>query len=204
MSKVARALAAATLFAAPFFAQNYGRFIGNVKAEWGPDGRNMILLEPFAYVDPDGVRWDAPAKSVVDGASIPRFAWTIIGGPYEGKYRNASVIHDVACVEKKRPWRSVHRVFFLAMLAGGADRTQAKIMYAAVYHFGPRWAAFECPGQRTSCAQPTVVFPPPKNLTESDFERLKVEIARREEGAKERVGVPGPMSLEDIERYANK
>jgi len=99
----------------------------------------MKLINPFGYVDPKGQKWDAPAGSIVDGASIPKFAWTIIGGPFEGKYRNASVIHDVACKVKQRPWQDVHEVFYTAMLASDVPVTTAKIMYAAVYHFGPRW-----------------------------------------------------------------
>src|SRR5580765_5814259 len=92
----------------------YGAFKGTVRAEWLDDGRTMRLLEPFSFVDPDGTEWPAPAESKIDGASIPRSLWGLIGGRYEGKYRNASVVHDVACDAKRRPWRSVHRMFYLA------------------------------------------------------------------------------------------
>jgi hypothetical protein len=78
-------------------SENWGSYPdGNVKAEWLPDGRSMKLLETFRYVDANGVAWAAPKDSVVDGASIPQEFWTFIGGPFEGKYRNASVCHDVA------------------------------------------------------------------------------------------------------------
>ena len=120
-------------------AQSYGAFVGKVVTEWLDDGRRMKLVEPFAYVDAVGVRWDAPSGSVVDGASIPRVAWSIIGGPFEGIYRNASVIHDVACDQRRRPWPDVHRAFYTAMLASEVDPIKAKVMYAAVYQFGPRW-----------------------------------------------------------------
>ena len=120
-------------------AAEFGEYIGSVKAEWLDDGRKMKLLEPFRYVDPKRVEWDAPSGWIIDGASIPRFAWTIIGGPFEGKYRDASVIHDVACDRKERPWEAVHEAFYNAMRASGVEKNKAKIMYAAVYHFGPRW-----------------------------------------------------------------
>ncbi|MGB7623659.1 MAG: DUF1353 domain-containing protein [Terriglobia bacterium] len=120
-------------------AQGYGSFIGKVVTEWLDDGRKMKLLEPFAYIDPVGSKWDAPKGWIVDGASIPQIAWSVIGGPFEGPYRNASVIHDVACDQKQRPWRDVHRAFYTAMLAAGVDPIKAKIMYGAVYQFGPRW-----------------------------------------------------------------
>jgi hypothetical protein len=121
------------------YAQNWGQFAGKVIVEWLPDGRNMKLVEDFAYVDPHGRKWIAPAGSVVNGASIPQFAWSIIGGPFEGKYRDASVIHDVACRKKEAPWQDAHEAFYTAMLASGVDTLRAKVMYAAVYHFGPRW-----------------------------------------------------------------
>lgn len=123
----------------PLAASEYGKFIGSVKAEWLQDGRKMKLLEDFSYVDQFQNRWDAPAGWIVDGASIPQFAWSIIGGPFEGKYRKASVIHDVECDRKLRSWESVHEVFYNAMRASDVSVIKAKIMYAAVYHFGPRW-----------------------------------------------------------------
>lgn len=118
---------------------SYGYYDGTVVAKWLPDGRSMKLLSPFAYIALNKVIWIAPTGAVVDGASIPKFAWSIIGGPFEGKYRNASVIHDVACEKKNRTWRATHSAFYTGMLASGVDATLAKVMYAAVYHFGPRW-----------------------------------------------------------------
>ncbi|MFM8436622.1 MAG: DUF1353 domain-containing protein [Planctomycetia bacterium] len=117
----------------------WGHFDGRVVARWHDDGRDMTLVEPFAYVDPARVRWLAPAGSVVNGASIPRPFWSLIGGPFEGRFRNASVVHDVACVDRTRPWRQVHRMFYEACRCGRVGAVKAKTMYYAVYHFGPRW-----------------------------------------------------------------
>jgi hypothetical protein len=86
-----------TLCACCIGGSEFGTFDGKVQAEWLPDGRSMRLLAPFTYTDPNGAVWEAPAGAVVDGASIPRFAWSVTGGPFTGKYRNASVIHDVTC-----------------------------------------------------------------------------------------------------------
>ena len=117
----------------------WGHFDGRVVARWHDDGRDMTLVEPFAYFDPARVRWLAPAGSVVNGASIPRPFWSLIGGPFEGRFRNASVVHDVACVDRTRPWRQVHRMFYEACRCGRVGAVKAKTMYYAVYHFGPRW-----------------------------------------------------------------
>jgi len=136
---IAMVIVLGTALSSVSYAQSWGEFIGKVVVEWLPDGRNMKLMEHFAYVDPLGRKWNAPAGSVVNGASIPQFAWSIIGGPFEGKYRDASVIHDVACRNKDRAWQDVHEAFYMAMLASGVEILRAKVMYAAVYHFGPRW-----------------------------------------------------------------
>ena len=117
----------------------WGRFVGDVVARWHDDGRSMTLVEPFAYVDPRDGRWDAPAGAVVNGASIPRAFWSLIGGPFEGKFRDASVVHDVACEERSREWQDVHRMFYEACRCGGVNAALANTMYYAVHNFGPRW-----------------------------------------------------------------
>lgn len=117
----------------------WGRFVGDVVARWSDNGRDMTLVEPFAYVDPRESRWDAPAGAVVNGASIPRAFWSLIGGPFEGRFRHASVVHDVACEVRDREWRQVHRMWYEACRCGGVAAAQAKAMYYAVWHFGPRW-----------------------------------------------------------------
>jgi hypothetical protein len=99
----------------------------------------MKLLSDFAYIDPGKGRWSAPTGSEVDGASIPQVFWSFIGGPFEGKYRNASVVHDVACDQRAKPWKDVHKMFYNASRRGGVGLVSAKVMYFAVYHWGPRW-----------------------------------------------------------------
>jgi len=117
----------------------WGRFEGHVVARWEADGRAMTLVEPFAYVDPRAARWEAAAGRLVDGASIPRAFWSFMGGPFAGEFRDASVVHDVACEDRDRPWRAVHRMFYEACRCGGVAAVKAKTMYYAVFHFGPRW-----------------------------------------------------------------
>lgn len=117
----------------------FGSFIGHLDLRMDPDGRTAVLLAAFAYTDPAGKKWETPVGWRVDGASIPRPLWSIIGSPWTGKYREASVIHDYYCDTKSEPWPAVHKTFYTAMLANGVDELQAEIMYIAVYRFGPRW-----------------------------------------------------------------
>ena len=61
---------------------------GEVRVEWlrhAGEDRSMKLLEEFAFVDDRGVRWVAPAGSIIDGASIPEMLWSAANGtPYVG------------------------------------------------------------------------------------------------------------------------
>jgi hypothetical protein len=121
------------------------RYEGNVIGTWlrhaGPD-RKIELTSDFAFIDSRGVRWEANAGSVIDGASIPEILWSsVVGTPYIGDYRRASVVHDVACQEKKRPHEEVHYMFYEAMLCDGVTDERAALMYTAVRLFGPKWPA---------------------------------------------------------------
>jgi hypothetical protein len=120
-------------------ATKWGHFTGEPVTKWNPDGRTMTLLTELRYTDPNGEVWVAPVGSQVDGASIPRYLWSIMGGPFEGKYRNASVLHDVAYGERKRPWQDCDRMFYNAMRCSGVSVTEAKTMYYALYRFGNHW-----------------------------------------------------------------
>src|SRR2546428_8629547 len=117
----------------------WGYYSGVPVTRWNPDGRTMTLLSEMRYRDPQGVVWIAPAGSQVDGASIPRSLWSVMGGPFEGKYRNASVLHDVAYEQHNRPWQDCDRMFYNAMRCGGVSAVEAKTMYYALYKFGRHW-----------------------------------------------------------------
>jgi len=120
-------------------ATKWGFYDGEPVTKWNPDGRTMTLLTELRYTDPKGNVWVAPIGSLVDGASIPRYLWSIMGGPFEGRYRNASVLHDVAYGDKKRPWQDCDRMFYYAMRCSGVSAVEAKTMYYALYRFGNHW-----------------------------------------------------------------
>jgi len=160
----------------------WGRFEGKVVAEWDDGGRDMTLMQPFAYVDPRQERWEAAAGAVVNGASIPRPFWSVIGGPFSGRFRNASVVHDVACVVRDRPWHLVHRMFYEACRCGRVAVVKAKTMYYAVHHFGPRWRVEE---RRTLVAgretvERVVHDETPPAPTPADVEAITRYFARRD------------------------
>jgi hypothetical protein len=119
-----------------------GEYSGTVKAEWLTKTREMRLLEAFAFKGPDCKVWPVPKGAIVDGASIPQPFWSLIGGPFEGRYRDASVVHDYYCQVRTETWESVHEMFYYAMLANGVDSNKAAAMYYAVRWFGPRWELY--------------------------------------------------------------
>jgi len=117
----------------------WGYYSADPITKWNRDGRTMTLLTELRYTDPNGNLWIAPIGSIVDGASIPRYLWSIMGGPFEGRYRNASVLHDVAYGNKKRPWQDCDRMFYFAMRCSGVSAVEAKTMFYALYKFGHHW-----------------------------------------------------------------
>lgn len=162
----------------------FGRFVANPKVELLED-RSLKLLDDFIYIDPHDEPWLAAKGRIVDGASIPRLFWSVMGGPLSGKYRNASIVHDVECDDRRRPYEKVHLMFYHACLAGGVPDGEAKKLYWAVARFGPRWA-YEHVTRSTMAAGP-----------ESHQERVDVSEAVA-------VALPAPTPTEDDLTWANE
>lgn len=122
-----------------------GSFSGLPKTEWlnvpADDARDMKLLEDFVYTDSTGKKWDAPAGSIINGASIPQWLWDSIGSPYTGCYRNASIVHDLACVRatNKAERKAADKMFWEACVTGGCTEAQANDLYMGV-RIGAWWS----------------------------------------------------------------
>lgn len=173
-----------------------GSFRGRVVAEWLPNGLEMKLAEPFEYIAVDGTSWPVPAGAIVDGASIPRVFWSIIGGPFEGLYREPSVVHDHYCGIRTRPVQAVHSVFFEAMLTAGVPESRAWLMYKAVSKFGPTWteaALLEKCGSASADADPAKC--PRSAPAPADVVMPTIDKARLNAFAKE---VEGKVSPDDL------
>ena len=162
---------------APGTAGSWGYFTGPFNVRLDENGRQLHLLNDVSYTAPDGIVWTAPAGWTIDGASIPKPFWSIIGGPLEGRYRNASIFHDVACDRRDRPWDKAAMMFYQAMRCGGASEEKSKIMYYAVYRFGPHW------GSGSTMAAKNVGAPRPP--TQEDVERIKNFVKEKNPGLNE-------------------
>ena len=156
-------------------AQQDGAFLDELNVRLISKGK-IELLNDFKYRDSKNDIWKAPKGYVSDGASIPQVFWSVVGGPLDGDYRDAAVIHDYFCDTKQQTWQATHRVFYDAMRARGVGETKAKTLYYAVYRFGPRW----CQGCRIQ--RPIV-----PTYHDEEFQKMKREIEQ------------GNVSLEQID-----
>jgi len=125
----------------------HGLFEGRVVVEWldDPFVPTMRLLEPFAYHQPRGKVWKVPQGHVVKGRGMPPLFRHLIGQPFYGGFRKASIVYDHATQEMKEPWDKAQLMFLDASMAEGVNESEAKAMYLLLRAQGSRW---EVPGSR--------------------------------------------------------
>ncbi len=116
-----------------------GQYYGTVSVEFLDDIKKVRTINAFGFKDSNGILWDVPKGTIIDGASIPKTLWSTVGSPFTGKYRDAAIIHDYYSTNKSRSWESVNKMFYEAMIASGVGKAKASILYTAVYTYGPRW-----------------------------------------------------------------
>lgn len=134
----------------------FGEFLDTLRGIFLTDAKprpKFKLESEFRFKDPNGLLWVTPASKEVDGASIPQTFWSFIGGPFEGEYINASVIHDHYCDVKSRTAHDTHRAFYYGMRAAKVSDWKAKFMYWAVATFGPDWKLEKRVVFKSSCSQ---------------------------------------------------
>ena len=102
-----------------------GDYVGN--AQWK-------LTKPFEYVNPP-IIVEVPIGFVTDGASIPKFVWSVLGSPWSGKYARAAVIHDYLCVVKTYPQSKIDYIFYQGMRILKVSYLKRTLMYLAVRVF---------------------------------------------------------------------
>ena len=104
------------------------------------DGKYWVLLSPFEYYvgDESGdERIFVHAGFETDFASVPRFAWPIIGHP-TGQYGKAAVVHDylyqfpAAGVDDERTRRRCDQIFLEGLCVLGVPWWKRTLMYSAV------------------------------------------------------------------------
>jgi len=96
------------------------------------DGLEWYVLEDTKidkYIVPEGFK--------TDGASIPRFLWSITGCPIKAKYVMAAILHDyLYSREANVPFDHANKAFYRNMRRAGVNKFKAKLMFLAVKYFG--------------------------------------------------------------------
>lgn len=141
------------LGAGPAAAQEFGEFSPGPEGRFVPGEERPLfeLTREFWFRDPNDLQWTVPSGIKVNGASIPQPFWSVIGGPFDGEYINASVVHDHFYRSRERGSDETHRTFYYGMRANGVAAWKAKLMYWAVATFAESWTAEKRIVQRTLC-----------------------------------------------------
>ena len=84
---------------------------------------STYVIGDFIYTLKAGFEWD--------GASIPNWAWNIVGTPYEPRFMAASALHD-DMYRKTLPRKHADLYFYWILLNSGVKQTIAEKMYYAV------------------------------------------------------------------------
>ncbi len=76
-----------------------------------------------------------PVGYVTDGASIPRFLWSIVGHPL-AEYAQSAVVHDIIYGDKRYTRKKCDQIFLEAMKVQGVSLWKRRIIYRALRMFG--------------------------------------------------------------------
>jgi hypothetical protein len=145
----------------------------------------MEVLEDFSFQDPADKVWTTPAGWKIDGASIPRALWTLVGSPYTGDYRRASIVHDKACDDAgsdAAARRAADRMFYRACRAGGCSTFEATILYIGVRIGGLTPVVAEWPSDTdTATLGPRIARTRQEENLEADFRTTADMVMRQGE-----------------------
>jgi hypothetical protein len=95
------------------------------------------LLHPYKF---HNKKWGMIEEGFEsDGASIPDFAYSIAGHPFEYRGLRAALWHDLNCRIKVLPWKLVHQTFNDIMKYDNMVGWRRILRYQTVRWFGPRW-----------------------------------------------------------------
>jgi hypothetical protein len=175
---------------------SHGSFTGTPKTEWlvnaSGEDRDMRMLEDFTFTDPSGRVWPAPAGSIINGASIPRALWAVVGSPYTDDYRRASIVHDVACNSPGVDRKDADVMFFHACRAGGCSAEQARVLYAGV-RIGA-WSSESLPER--SYDKGRILFRDKLDVPRPEDEFLRSKLAEIADSIK---ALPGEPTIEQMD-----
>lgn len=104
-----------------------GEFLG--KGEWK-------LTKPFVYNSKRFGKIVVPEGFVINGASIPRFLWSIIGSPWSGRYAKGSGIHDWVYYDQTFTRKECDEIFLEIMVLDKVPAWKRFVIFRALRIFG--------------------------------------------------------------------
>lgn len=120
--------------------QPFGFWLNDPPVALLPGSNTIELTEPLQFFDRRGTLHSVPWHFGSDGASIPQWAWSLVGSPLDRRYRRAAVLHDWYCVTRRIPARDAHRLFYEGLRASGVHPLRASAFWLAVTVHRRRWA----------------------------------------------------------------
>ncbi len=106
-----------------------------LKAEYIGAGQWKLIV-PFEYHCEKYGIIKVPINFVSDGASIPSFAWGMIGSPWTGKYVEATIPHDFCYSKNLYSRKKCDLIFYEAMQVLKVPFWKRWTMYHSVRTFG--------------------------------------------------------------------
>ena len=97
---------------------------------------NVFILSKDKTVESLGYRVTVKKGFDFDGASIPKWLWSIYGSPLNGNYVVASLIHDGLYASQKVSKRVSDKIFLDIMKQSNVGYIKRTSMYLAVKMFG--------------------------------------------------------------------
>ena len=140
MKKFLVLIMTAAMSVAGIAAEN-GEFEGRVMVEWldDPFVPTMLLVEPFAYRQPEGKVWAVPDGHIIKGRGLPPLFRDLIGQPFNSGFRKSSIVYDYVTQQMTEPWDDAQKMFLDASIAEGVTQSEAKAMYLLLRAQGSRW-----------------------------------------------------------------
>ncbi len=98
------------------------------------------LIGELQFRQAGGQMWVTPAKTILDGRSVPTVFVQLFGNPLEGIFSKTAVSYDYAVKRKNSSWEQAQRMFYEAAVTEGVAPGEAKVMYTVLSASGTRWA----------------------------------------------------------------
>ena len=82
-----------------------------------------------------GFRITVPAGFISDGASIPKYLWSLVGSPFDPMFIVAALVHDYLYdIGFNR--KTADLIFKMLLIHCKVKKSRARVMYRAVRMFG--------------------------------------------------------------------